>query len=215
MDFSIKYKEIRNFYSQRGFAGRMGFGKKPSILVVDFSKGFTDERSPFGCNLDSQIRNSIRILREGRKIGVPIIFTTVAYNEGLKDAGLWIKKIPSLKVLTENSSWVELDPRLERRPDEIILVKKFASAFFGTNLSSLLTSQNIDTLIIIGCTSSGCIRATAIDSMQNGYYTIIPAECVGDRDEIPHEANLFDIDSKYGDVVTTEDVLQYLQTLKH
>ena len=206
--------EIRKFYGQRGLGGAVGFGERPAIVVVDFILGFTDRSSPLSGDLEQPLTETLRLLDEARKRSVPIFFTTVEYDESLKDAGLFVKKVPSLKWLVRGTRWVELDPRLARRPGEILLRKKYASAFFGTDFASLLVAAAVDTLIITGCTTSGCIRATAIDALQYGLRAIVPAEAVGDRAQMPHEANLFDIDAKYGDVVAVEEVLRYLRRIQ-
>ena len=204
---------MKKLYIERGFSQRVGFGESPAVVVVDFIVGFTDMESPLAGDLDAPLLETVRILEAARGTGIPIIFTTVAYDPSLKDAGLFIRKVPSLKWLVEGSRWVELDPRLGRREGETLLRKKYASSFFGTDLATQLTSQNVDTLIITGCTTSGCIRATAVDALQNGFRAIVPREAVGDRAEGPHEANLFDIDAKYGDVVSVGEVLAYLEAL--
>jgi nicotinamidase-related amidase len=143
-----------------------------------------------------------------------VIFTTIGYEPSLKDGGLWLQKVPSLGDLQIGGRWVEIDPRLEPRTDETIVLKKGASAFFGTNLPAILVSQSVDSVILCGATTSGCIRATAIDLLQYGYPTLVPRECVGDRAQAPHEANLFDIDAKYADVVPLDDVLDYVESVR-
>ena len=207
------FEQARNLYRERGIAERVGFGRRPAIIVVDFMVGFTDTKSPLAGDLDGPLKETVRILTVARQRGVPVILTTVEYDPSLKDAGLFLRKVPSLSWLVTGSRWVELDERLERRDGEVVLKKKYASAFFGTDLATLLTSQGVDTLIITGCTTSGCIRATAVDALQNGFHAIVPREAVGDRAEGPHEANLFDIDAKYGDVVSVGEVLRYLEGL--
>ena len=142
-----------------------------------------------------------------------MIFTTIGYEPSLKDGGLWLQKVPSLGDLQIGGRWVEIDPRLEPREDETIVLKKGASAFFGTNLPAILVSQGVDSVILCGATTSGCIRATAIDLLQYGYPTLVPRECVGDRAQAPHEANLFDINAKYADVVPLDDVLEYVASV--
>jgi len=208
-----QFDDVRKFYSARGLAGRVGFGSSPAIVVVDYIIGFTDSASPLSGDLDQPLAETLRILAAARRVDIPIFFTTVEYDPSLKDAGLFLKKVPSLKWLVTGSRWVELDPRLGRRPGEILLRKKYASAFFGTEFATLLRTVAVDTLIVTGCTTSGCIRATVTDALQHGLHAIVPAEAVGDRAQLPHEANLFDIDGKYGDVVNVEDVLHYLAAL--
>lgn len=199
------------FYKRRGFAQRVGFGQRPALLIIDFIKAFTDLASPLASNLDAEIAATQQLLAEARRLNLPIAFTTVEYDEGFRDAGVFIKKVPSLSVLKKGSPMVEVDDRLSPLPNEHLLVKKYASAFFGTSLASTLTAAGVDTLIITGCTTSGCVRASAVDGCQYGFRTIVVKEAVGDRAPEPHEANLFDIDAKYGDVVTLEDALDYLR----
>lgn len=200
-------------YKKIGLLRRMGFGEKPALLIVDFIKGFSNPDLPFGANLDEEIEATAKVLELIRKKAAPVVYTTLGYEEGFQDAGLWIKKVPTIIHFKKGADTVEIDPRITPIPGEHIILKKFASAFFGTNLASLLTSQRIDTLIITGCTTSGCIRASVVDALQNGFRPIVPRECVGDRAQTPHEASLFDIDAKYGDVVSLKEVLEYLSSL--
>lgn len=197
-------------YRRKGLGARMGFGRSPAVVVVDFIVGFTDAESPLAGDLGAQVEATRRLLDAARAASRPIVHTTTAYREGLADAGYFPFKVPSLGVLLEGSRWVELDPRLGRRADEDLLVKKYASAFFGTPLASLLTARSIDTLLITGCTTSGCVRATAVDALQNGFRPMVVEECVGDRSEEAHRANLFDIEGKYGDVVSLEEALAHV-----
>lgn len=206
------YEEIRQFYGQRGLGGRVGYGKRPAVLVVDLIVAFTDMECPLASDLDGPVEATVRILEVARRRHFPILFTTVEYDKSMKDAGLFPAKVPSLKWLIEGSRWTNLDPRLARQAGEIIIRKKYASAFFATDLSSQLSTQHVDTVILTGATTSGCIRASAIDALQYGYRAIVPAEAVGDRAELPHQANLFDIDAKYGDVVRLKEVLDYLES---
>jgi nicotinamidase-related amidase len=181
--------------------------------VIDFIRGFTEVESPLGSNLDSQLEATGRLLAAARQSTFPIIFTTTAYDEKLVETGLFLSKVPSLSTLKRGSDWVELDSRLERSAEELIIEKQYASAFFGTALASVLTVQRVDTLILAGSTTSGCVRATAVDALQHGYRAIVPTECVGDRAKEPHVANLLDIDAKYGDVVSLDETLSYLESL--
>jgi maleamate amidohydrolase len=206
-----QYRETFDFYVKKGFAARVGFGQRPALLVIDMIRAFTDLRSPLASNLDSQVEAINRLLGLTRERGLPIIFSTVAYDRDLQEAGIWIRKIPSNKWLVEGSEWVEVDQRHQRRPDEMLLVKKYASCFFGTDLAARLITRGIDTLLITGCTTSGCVRASAVDACSFGLHTIVIQEAVGDRADLPHIANLFDIDAKYGDVVGLDEALAYLE----
>jgi maleamate amidohydrolase len=208
-----QYRETFDFYVRKGFAARVGFGARPALLVIDIIRAFTDLRSPLASNLDDQVAAIRTVLAAARERDIPVIFSTVAYDAELQEAGIWIRKIPSNSWLVEGSEWVELDARLDRRPREMLLVKKYASCFFGTDLAARLVSRQVDTLLITGCTTSGCVRATAVDACSLGLHTIVVQEAVGDRAELPHIANLFDIDAKYGDVVDLQDALVYLERL--
>lgn len=192
-----------------GFGKRIGFGLRPAIIVIDFIHAFTDENHLLGSNYETQLEATQQLLQRARSQCIPIIFTTVQYEKHLLDGAHFVKKIPALTALIEGSKDVEINPLLERQSTEPLIVKKFASAFFGTSLSSVLTSLNVDTLILVGCTTSGCVRATAVDSIQHGYYTIVPHECVGDRSPSAHQASLYDIQTKYGDVVSLQEVQHY------
>lgn len=205
-------EQTRRVYERARMGGRLGaLGERPAVLVVDFSCGFTDPECPLGADMTAEIEATRRLLDAARRRGLPVIFTTIGFEENLVDGALWVRKVPSLGELRLGSRWVELDPRLGRREDETLIVKKGASAFFGTNLAAVLTSLRVDTVVLCGATTSGCIRATAIDLLQHGYPALVPRECVGDRAAPPHEANLFDIQAKYADVVSLEEALSFLE----
>ena len=206
-------EEARQIYAKARLGESVTMGSRPAVLVVDFSCGFTDPECALGSDLTPQVEATSRLLYAAREKGLPVIFTTIAFEPSLKDGGLWMQKVPSLGDLQLGGHWVEIDPRLGPRPDETVIVKKGASAFFGTNLVAILVSQGIDSAILCGATTSGCIRATAIDLLQNGFPTIVPRECVGDRAQAPHEANLFDIQAKYADVVSLEEALEYVESV--
>lgn len=207
-------EETREVYERARLGQSVTLGTRPAVLVVDFSRGFTDPECAMGSDLTKEVEATKRLLDVAREAEVPIIFTTIGFEENLKDGSLWLQKAPALGELQIGGKWVEIDPRLERRANETVVLKKGASAFFGTNLPSILVSQNVDTVIMCGATTSGCIRASAIDLLQHGYPTLVPRECVGDRAREPHEANLFDIQAKYADVVSVEEALSYLETVK-
>ncbi len=200
----------REFYRQHGLGGRVGFGTRAAVLIVDFIRGFTDLSSPLAANLDAEIAATQRLLQAARQKALLVNFTTTEYATGYADGGVFIQKIRSLRVLTKGSSLVEIDPRLAPLPNEIVWSKRGASAFFGTALAATLTAGGVDTVIVAGCTTSGCVRASVVDSCQYGFRTIVVREAVGDRATGPHEANLFDMDSKYADVVQLSEVLSYM-----
>jgi nicotinamidase-related amidase len=180
--------------------------------VVDMSLGFTDPSSPLHCDLEPVVDAIARLLEAGRAAEIPIVYTTVAYREAdRRTAAAFIDKVPALLTLEAGSRFTEIDPRLAPTPGEPVLTKLFASAFFGTPLASLLASAGCDGVIVTGASTSGCVRATAVDALQHGYRTTVPREAVGDRNPAAHEANLYDIDAKYGDVVALDEVLEQLR----
>jgi maleamate amidohydrolase len=207
----VSDETAKQVYAQAGLGASVTLGSRPCVLVIDFSCGFTDPACALGSDLTSQVEATKRLLDAARAKELPVVFTTIGFDESLKDGGLWMQKVPSLAALQMGGQWVEIDPRLERRDDETVIVKKGASGFFGTNLASVLVSQQVDSVILCGATTSGCVRATAIDLLQYGWPTLVPRECVGDRAQAPHDANLFDIQAKYADVVSVEDALAYLE----
>lgn len=206
-------EEARQVYARARLGERVTLGQSPAVLVVDFSCGFTDPECALGSDLTAEVEATKRLLDAARAKGLPVVFTTIGFEPSLKDGALWLQKVPSLGELQLGGRWVEIDPRLERREDETVIVKKGASAFFGTNLAAVLVSQHVDSVILCGATTSGCIRATAIDLLQHGWPTLVPRECVGDRAQAPHEANLFDIQAKYADVVSLEEALAYVESV--
>jgi maleamate amidohydrolase len=209
----VSDEEAREVYAKARLGESVTLGSRPAVLVVDFSCGFTDPESGLGSDLTAEVEATKRLLDGARPRGLPVIFTTIGYEPSLKDGGLWLQKAPALADLQVGGRWVEIDPRLEPREGETIVLKKGASAFFGTNLAAILISQAIDSIVLCGATTSGCIRATAIDLLQYGFPTLVPRECVGDRAQAPHEANLFDIQAKYADVVSLEEALAYVESV--
>ena len=206
-------EEARRVYAAARLGESVTLGERPGVLVVDFSCGFTDPECALGSDVTAEVEATKRLLDAARAKGLPVVFTTIGFEPRLTDGGLWLQKVPTLAELQLGGRWVEIDPRLERQEGETVIVKKGASAFFGTNLVAVLNALRVDTVVLCGATTSGCIRATAIDLLQNGWPTIVPRECVGDRAQAPHEANLFDIDAKYADVVSLEEALGYLESV--
>ncbi|SFO49259.1 Nicotinamidase-related amidase [Pseudonocardia ammonioxydans] len=207
-----EYRRLRAEFREKGFGSRVGFGERPALVVVDMITGFTDSRSPLSGDLEPQVGAIRQLLEPAREAGIPVIFSTVAYDRDLQEAGLWIRKIPSNRWLVEGSEWIEVDKRLDQRPTETTLVKKYASCFFGTDLAARLVARRVDTVIIVGCTTSGCVRATTVDACSYGFHSIVVEQAVGDRAALPHAASLFDIDAKYGDVVDLDEALTYLKS---
>jgi maleamate amidohydrolase len=203
----------QEFFAERGFGRPIGFGSSPGVLVIDLIGAFTDPTLPLGAPLDEVLANTLRVVDTARSGQLPVLFTTVAYDDGdLRDAGVWAAKMAGLLTLRAGTPEVEVDGRLGRRADEPLIVKKYASAFFGTDLISRLNAMRVDTLVITGCTTSGCVRATAVDAVQNGLRPIVVREAVGDRSRAAHEQSLFDLQAKYADVLGINDVLPRLRS---
>ena len=178
----------QEFFRQRGFGLRIGFGKRPAVLVIDMINAFTDLTMMLGANFDDQIEATKPLLQAARDVNVPIIFSTVAYQDAdQKDAGIWALKQKGVSTLAAGSNGVRVDQRLGFRNTDSLLVKKYASCFFGTDLVSRLLARRTDTLIMVGCTTSGCVRATAVDVCQTGFRPMVVRECVGDRSVAAHE----------------------------
>jgi maleamate amidohydrolase len=209
----MSHEEARRIYERSGLGASVTLGRNPGVLVVDFSCGFTDPACALGSDLTEEVEATRRLLDVARAKGLPVIYTTIGFEPSLKDGGLWLQKVPTLGELQLGGRWVEIDSRLDPQEGETVIVKKGASAFFGTNLVAVLNTQQVDTVVLCGATTSGCVRATAIDLLQNGYPAIVPRECVGDRAQAPHEANLFDIDAKYADVVALDEAMAYLESV--
>ena len=202
-----------DLYRKGGIGRRVGYGAKPAMLVVDLIRGCTEKDSPLPplMNLDLVVRNTEKLLAAARQRRLHVLFTTLGpYRTDLKDVGPIAVKMPGLHIFTEDSPWAEVDPRLKMRPGEFLIYKKWQSSFFGTDLHPILTGLGIDTLIVTGCVTSGCVRATVTDAASSGYRVIMPRECIGDRTAAIHEANLFDLNAKNGDVVGLDEVLAHL-----
>jgi maleamate amidohydrolase len=198
-------------YAEAGFAARLGAGDAPAVLVVDVLRAYLDAGSPFHAGVEDARASAGRIVDAARGAGHPVVFTRVRYGAGGADAGLFLRKVPSLRIYADPA-----DPRGDfpdhPRPadEEVVVTKQYASAFFGTSLASTLTAGGIDTLLIVGFSTSGCVRASATDAISHGFRPLVVRDAVGDRDPGVHEANLFDLDAKYADVVTESEALQVL-----
>jgi nicotinamidase-related amidase len=194
-----------------GFHGRVGAGRRPALLVIDMSVGFTDPESPLACDLDAVVGAIARLLDDARRVGAPVVYTTVAYGEADRAvARAFIDKVPALLTLEAGSRFAQIDPRVAPRTGEPVLNKLFASAFFGTPLAALLAAAGCDSAIVTGASTSGCVRATVVDVLQNGYRPLVAREAVGDRNTVAHDQALYDIDAKYGDVIDVDEACAVL-----
>ena len=197
-------------YRKQNFGNSSGFGDRPALLIVDFVNGFADPDQFGGGNIDEAITATGKLLASARKANIPVAFTRVVYADDGSDAGVFCDKAPGLKNLTEHSESSQVVDALAPVAGEYVLRKTQPSAFFGTDLAAWLVSRQADTLLVTGCTTSGCVRASVVDSMSYNFRTVVVTDCVGDRALEPHEANLFDMGQKYADLVTSGDVISYL-----
>lgn len=213
---SARYgQETDDTYQRAGFGAPVRRGRRPAIVVVDLTRGFTEDAYPSGADLTAVVKSTATLIEAGRPAGVPVIYTAIAYSpaEAAGESVTWLDKATGMRAMLEGTDAVALDPRLPRQSRDLLVVKKGASAFFGTSLASDLVGLGCDTVLVCGATTSGCVRATAVDAVQSGFPVLVPRECVGDRAQGPHEANLFDIQAKYGDVVDLTEAVDYLTGL--
>ena len=194
-------------YERQGFGGALRMGKAPALLIVDFQVGFADPGVFGGGNIAAAISATVPLLAHARKAGWPVAHTRVVYAADGSDAGVFALKAPGLLKLTESSAISQIVPQLSARDGELIVRKQGASGFFGTGLASWLALKRVDTLVVAGCTTSGCIRASVIDAMQYNFRPVVATDCVGDRALGPHEANLFDMGQKYAALMTATEIM--------
>lgn len=189
-----------------------GLGNRPALLIIDIINSFTDPDCPLGSESGDVVEANRQLLHAFREKQLPVVFTTVVYHDE-SQARVFRDRVPALDILEPGTRWVEVDPRLRPRSDEPVIEKQWASGFFKTGLEDLLKEQGVDSLVITGLTTSGCVRATAVDGLQHDYKVVIPAEAVGDRNDDAHRANLFDLNAKYADVLNLEEVLKLIEDL--
>jgi maleamate amidohydrolase len=185
---------------------RLGLGRRPALLVVDMTRGFTDPACELGCACDATVAANSALLSAFHALDLPVFFTTVVYRDA-SQAVVFRRRLPALNLLTADSPWIALDSRLDRQPGDVLIEKQWASAFHRTDLDSRLRARDVDSLVVTGLTTSGCVRATAVDALQYDYQVVVPREAVADRNLSAHEANLRDLAAKYADVDSLAAVL--------
>ena len=210
-------KDARDKSAQDNYAGvyegRIGFGQRPALILIDFVQAYFEPESPLYADVDDTLAAAIELRTAARTAGIPVIYTNVVYHPSLKDGGRFTQKVAPLAGFAKGHPYGAWPEGLDPADDELVISKQYPSAFFGTSLASTLTANGHDSLIISGLTTSGCIRATCVDCCSHGFIPIVVEEAVGDRHEAPHRANLFDMNAKYGDVVRQAEVLTYLGEL--
>ncbi|WP_137128683.1 isochorismatase family protein [Rhizobium sp. FY34] len=203
----------QDVYQAAGFGQPVPRGTRPAIVVVDFSYGFTDTIYPTAADMRDAIEATRRLTDLARAKGLPVIYTTIAYHPGEVSKLAWLRKAGGMAALLEGSRLVEIDAATGIQPGDPIIAKKGASAFHGTGLAALLTGAGVDTLIVTGATTSGCVRASVVDAVQSGFHVLVPADCCADRAKAPHDANLYDMHQKYADVTDAADVEAWLTSV--
>lgn len=209
---SLDNRELVEFYRQAGFGGRVGWGSKAAVLVIDMAGNWTEPDAMIGSDLGAVTPQIKKILNSARSQGLPVLFTTMAYDATMSDVTRVSRlKTPHAEKMVRGDQPTQVIAELERRSEEPLIEKPRASAFLNTNLISILVDRGVDTVVIVGCSTSGCIRATAESALDLGFHALIPAEAVGDRSASAHTANLFDIDQRYADVVSVDDIIGHFE----
>jgi maleamate amidohydrolase len=199
---------------KRAYDNRIGFGKYPALILIDFVQAYFDPECELYAGVENTLKSALRIRDKARASGIPIILTNVVYQAGGCDGGRFFQKAKPLRNFITGNPMGNWPTGLDVGDHEIVISKQYPSAFFGTSLASTLATLGIDTLVHTGVTTSGCVRATCVDCCSHGFIPIIAREAVGDRHASPHEANLFDMDAKYGDVVSEEEVIDYFERIR-
>ena len=199
----------------RAYDNRVGFGHRPALLLIDFCQAYYDPDCDLfaGEGAVRAIESALRIRTAARRVGVPVILTNVVYHESGIDGGRFFEKARPLRNFTQGNPMGAWGPGLCAEADELVVPKQYPSAFFGTSLASTLTAARIDSVLLTGLTTSGCVRASCVDAMSHGFRTAVIADACGDRHADPHNANLFDMNAKYADVVGEADAIAYLQSI--
>ncbi len=206
-------EDLDTNYARAGYHARQVWGTRPALILVDFARAYYEPDSPLyggeGCVIARD--NAARLVAVARETGTPVIWTEVRYQPGGMDGGVFFRKAPPLKVMEHGSPLGDLVEGLERRPEEPMVTKQYPSAFFGTSLAAMLTALGVDTVLLTGLTTSGCVRASCVDAMSHGFVTLVVEDAVGDRADGPHRANLYDMSAKYADLVSTSAAAEYLR----
>ncbi len=196
------------------YDNRIGFGKKPALILIDFVEAYFDKTCDLYADVEEALASAMRVVDAARETGILIVYTNVVYHKSGINGGRFYQKAMPLRHFVEGSPMGAWAGDLNPREDELVVSKQYPSAFFGTSLASTLTAAGVDSVILTGLTTSGCVRASCIDACSNGFIPIVVEEACGDRHEAPHKANIFDMNAKYADVVTEADIVEYLQRLK-
>jgi maleamate amidohydrolase len=206
-------EDLDSNYARAGYHHRLGFGRRPALVLIDFVQAYFEPGSPLFAGVEACLASALRVLEAARGAGILRVYTNVVYRPGGIDGGIFHRKVPALSCMEAGNPLGAWPEGVAPRDDELVVSKQYPSAFFGTSLASTLTSSGVDTLIITGITTSGCVRATCVDTVSHGFIPIVVRDAVGDRAEGPHEANLYDMSAKYADVISEGEVITYLHGL--
>ncbi len=202
--------DLADDYTKAGFSGRLGWGSSPALLVIDVCRAYLDPESPLYAGVEDAVASCRRVVAAARAAGVPVLFTRVEYVPGGADGGVFFRKVGALRCFEAGNPLGDfLAEGPAPLPGERVVTKQFPSAFFGTGLAEELHAAGIDTVVVTGLSTSGCVRATAVDAVSSGFVPLVVREACGDRDARPHEAALFDLDAKYADVITEADAVAH------
>jgi len=199
---------------KKAYSNRIGFGKTPALILIDFVEAYFDPDCELYAGVEDTLLAALTLRAAARVAGIPVIYTNVVYDEGGANGGRFFQKARPLRNFVRGNPMGAWPKGLEPAEGEMVISKQYPSAFFGTSLAATLTSRGIDTLLMTGLSTSGCVRATCVDCCSHGFIPIVVREAVGDRHPDPHEANLFDMNAKYADVVSLDDAVSYLRTLE-
>ncbi|GAB3063891.1 isochorismatase family protein [Virgibacillus ainsalahensis] len=209
------FDEIQQLYTNQGFSGKTGFGEKPALLIRDFTVAFFEPHSSFSIQVKDQIAMTKKLIESAKESEIPVIFSKTIYNPEVKSSRLWCEKFPSLEILTEDSHWVSTIPEIKEYEFDVVSSTPYITALYKSNVTNFLEENQIDTIILAGVTTSGSIRATAVEGLQQGYKIIVAEEAVGDRNKLLQRSTLIDLNARYADVLSVEDILNYYNSIKN
>lgn len=203
-------RALEDDYAGAGFDGHLPFGTMPALVIVDVVMAYLDPASPLYAGVEDALAANITLVAAARAARVPVVFTRVVYAPDGADGGLFYRKVPALRCFAAGSPLGAFPPGLQPEPGDTIVTKQYASAFFATSLASTLVARRVDTVLVTGFSTSGCVRATALDALQHGFTPFVVSDACGDRDRRPHDANLFDLSHKYAEVVGVDEAVTLL-----
>ncbi len=200
---------------RRAYNVKVGFGQRPALILIDFCQGYFDPGCDLYSDVEDALSSALRIRDAARLAKIPVILTNISYHPSGINGGRFFEKAAPLRYFIEGNPMAAFARGLEPEEGELVITKQYPSAFFGTSLASTLTAMGIDSVLLTGLTTSGCVRASCVDAMSHGFRTAVVADACGDRHEAPHQANLFDMNAKYADVVSEEEAMDFLQRLQN